>query len=233
MKGYRISIIRHGATAANSEGRYIGVTDVPLSSEGRAALKEKQGAGGYPSVQAVYSSPLKRCVESALILFPGNHGELMTVDMFKELDFGEFENKTVDELIQQEAYKTWLKGGADAAPPGGESLNQLTERVFSGLQLILRHMMDNGFTHTALVTHSGIMTHMLAGFGLPKAQPMDFLREPGEGWDIMINLQMWMNSGVFEVAGALPYYNSEEEESGAEEDFQENETFCFDGEDEP
>lgn len=212
MKGYRISILRHGSTDANAEGRYIGVTDMPLSGEGRRALKEKQQCGGYPAVQAVYSSPLKRALESALILFPANREEIMTVDMFKELDFGEFENKTVDQLIEKAEYKAWLKGGPNASPPGGESLNQLTKRVFNGLQLILRHMMDNGFTHTALVTHSGIMTHMLAGFGLPKGQPMDFLRQPGEGWDIIINLQMWMNSGVFEVAAALPYYDSQEDE---------------------
>ena len=38
MKSYQIHFIRHGATAANREGRYVGVTDTPLSQEGICLL---------------------------------------------------------------------------------------------------------------------------------------------------------------------------------------------------
>ena len=38
MKSYQIHFIRHGATAANREGRYVGVTDTPLSQEGIGAI---------------------------------------------------------------------------------------------------------------------------------------------------------------------------------------------------
>ena len=40
MKSYQIHFIRHGATAANREGRYVGVTDTPLSQEGIGKLED-------------------------------------------------------------------------------------------------------------------------------------------------------------------------------------------------
>ncbi len=70
MKGYRISIIRHGRTDANDNGIYIGSTDLPLSAKGAGELAAKMDEFEYPAVHRVYSSPLKRCTETAEILFP-------------------------------------------------------------------------------------------------------------------------------------------------------------------
>ena len=41
MKGYRLSILRHGMTEANAKGIYIGKTDTPLSDKGAAQLAAK------------------------------------------------------------------------------------------------------------------------------------------------------------------------------------------------
>ena len=70
MKGYRISILRHGKTAANEDGIYIGKTDLPLSEAGKEELRELYETHEYPKVQKVYTSPLERAVQSAEILFP-------------------------------------------------------------------------------------------------------------------------------------------------------------------
>ncbi|MEG0614429.1 MAG: phosphoglycerate mutase family protein, partial [Oscillospiraceae bacterium] len=48
MKGYRLSILRHGHTSANNDGRYIGSTDLPLSDEGREELVNKFNVSDYP-----------------------------------------------------------------------------------------------------------------------------------------------------------------------------------------
>lgn len=91
MKGYRISVIRHGMTAANENGIYIGRTDYPLSNKGAAELAGKTDEFVYPNVARVYSSPLRRCMETADILFPGV--PVQTVDNLIEMDFGKFEGK--------------------------------------------------------------------------------------------------------------------------------------------
>lgn len=89
MKGYRISVIRHGRTAANDKGIYIGRTDFPLSDKGAAELAGKMDEFRYPNVARVYSSPLRRCTETAEILFPDV--QIQTVDNLIEMDFGTFE----------------------------------------------------------------------------------------------------------------------------------------------
>ncbi|MFR4477353.1 MAG: histidine phosphatase family protein, partial [Ruminococcus callidus] len=99
MKGYRISVIRHGRTAANDKGIYIGRTDFPLSDKGAAELAGKMDEFRYPNVARVYSSPLRRCTETAEILFPDV--QIQTVDNLIEMDFGTFEGKSADELVHK------------------------------------------------------------------------------------------------------------------------------------
>ena len=83
----KIWLIRHGMTEGNRYQRYIGVTDEPLCEEGRELLEKFT----YPKPQAVFVSPLKRCLETAAILF--GDPKVRIIDQLAECDFGEFENK--------------------------------------------------------------------------------------------------------------------------------------------
>ena len=72
MKTFKLHLIRHGITAGNLQGLYIGSgTDLPLCDEGRAQLADLKERFDYPQVDTVFSSPLLRAVETANILFPG------------------------------------------------------------------------------------------------------------------------------------------------------------------
>lgn len=99
MKGYRISLIRHGRTEANDKGIYIGRTDYPLSQKGISELYNKLDEFEYPHVGKVYSSPLQRCTETAEILFPDSSVQI--VENLIEMDFGDFEGKSADELVKK------------------------------------------------------------------------------------------------------------------------------------
>lgn len=202
MKGYRISILRHGITDANENGIYIGKTDLPLSENGREALQEKYDTHEYPKVQRVYSSPLERALQTAEILFPDR--ELVVVDDLREMDFGVFENLSVDDLIELDSYKKWLKGGLDNPPPNGESLRNMMLRCYSALNLMILDMMKEGITHAGAVTHSGILMNMMSCFGLPKMKPMEFACDPGEGYEILVSAMMWQNGNTFEILGKIP-----------------------------
>lgn len=202
MKGYRISILRHGITDANENGIYIGKTDLPLSENGREVLQEKYETHEYPKVQKVYTSPLERAVQSAEILFPDR--ELVVVDDLREMDFGVFEGLSVDDLIELDSYKKWLKGGLDNPPPNGESLRNMMLRCYSALNLMILDMMKEGITHAGAVTHSGILMNMMSCFGLPKMKPMEFACDPGEGYEILVSAMMWQNGNTFEILGKIP-----------------------------
>lgn len=202
MKGYRLTFLRNGKTRANAEGIYIGKTDWPLSDVGRAELEEKYDMHRYPKVERVYSSPLTRALQSAEILFPDR--EIVICDEMTEMDFGVFEGLSVEQLMELDSYKNWIKGGLDNAPPNGESLRSMINRVYSGLNLMIMDMMKNDISDAGVITHSGIMMNLLSCFGLPKMKPMEFACEPGEGWMIYVTAQLWQNGGTFEILGKVP-----------------------------
>ena len=172
MKGYRISVIRHGRTAANDKGIYIGRTDYPLSDKGAAELAGKTDEFVYPKVARVYSSPLRRCIETAEILFP--EVQLQTVENLMEMDLGKFDGKSADELVDKPEFKEWLKGGADCRPPEGESVQEVQLRIYKALREVILDMMQEDLLHCAMITHSGIIVHMLAGLACRKFRPRNY-----------------------------------------------------------
>ena len=180
MKNYRLYLIRHGITSGNLEGKYIGTTDLPLCEEGEDAISSLAALDVYPKVQKVYSSPLKRCLQTADIIYPERL--LKRIDGIAELDFGEYEGKTQAELQSDEKYLEWLKGGYDAAPP---------------------NMMANEVTSAAVITHSGVIMNLLSGYGLPKMKPIDFACNQGEGFEIQLSTFLWQHGPVFEIVGKL------------------------------
>ena len=70
MRSYHIYLIRHGLTKANLEGKYIGETDLDLCEEGVSELLSLKEQFVYPAVGRVYSSPLRRSVQTARLLYP-------------------------------------------------------------------------------------------------------------------------------------------------------------------
>lgn len=203
MKGLHLSLIRHGRTDANDQGIYIGRTDYPLSEKGIAELYNKMDEFVYPSVAKVYSSPLRRCTETAEILFPEK--DIQCIDELIEMNLGQFDGKSADELINLPEFKEWLKGGAECAPPEGESVADIQLRIFKALAIIIKDMMENDLRHCAVVTHGGIISNMVAGFGLPKVDPQELQAAFGEGYDIHITAALWQRSGAFELLGMTPY----------------------------
>ena len=176
MKNYHISLIRHGITDANDRGMYIGTTDYPLNDAGRNELYDKADRFVYPRYERVYSSSLLRCTESAEILFPNR--DLVIAEEFGELHFGKFEGKTAEELVGNEEYRTWLKGGMEAKPPEGESVADLCVRTYKGFSKILADMMNEDFQHVAIITHAGVIANSLTASDCRSSIPNRFTVNP-------------------------------------------------------
>ena len=202
MKGYRISIHRHGQTLANEEGRYIGITDYPLSDKGRDELENLSKNHSFERCERIYSSPLLRAVQSCRILYPNS--EITEVDGLKEMDFGVFEGLKAEEILHLDSYRQWLKGGLDNPPPNGESLRDMTERSYSAIDAVILDMMKHRIYNAAVMTHSGIMMNLLSCFGIPKLKPMEFACNPGEGQEVYVTAMMWQRDGIFEILGKIP-----------------------------
>lgn len=210
MRSYKLYIYRHGMTAANLEGRYIGRTDEPLSDAGIAELLTKASEKEYPNIGKLYASPLKRALQSAGALYPGH--PIHVVEELREYDFGDYENKTVSELGQDESFFAWV-GKQGAAPPHAEDPAAFSKRVLEGINRIILDMMKNGISEAAVVTHGGVLMSILAICGLPRMAPTNWSVAYGEGYSLLINAQLWANTQTFEVCDHLPYEPEEEFES--------------------
>lgn len=132
-------MIRHGRTKGNTENRYIGTTDEPLlASEAERLLAKRETLEemrmDHPDILLV--SPMRRCLETAAILFP--ESEPVIVPDFRECDFGEFENKNYQELSGNVDYQRWIDSGGRLPFPGGESMSSFQERVCRAFDRVVR-----------------------------------------------------------------------------------------------
>lgn len=122
--------IRHGETKANREHRYLGKTDESLSERGIETLRAYQQRKDYPDVQYLFTSPMKRCMETAQILYPSLCP--VVIPEWKEINFGQFEYRNYEELKEDAQYRAWLESGGTLAFPEGESREQFIRRCERG-----------------------------------------------------------------------------------------------------
>ena len=126
----RLLLVRHGKTEWNEAGRYIGRSDIGLSAFG---LREAEALGqrlAGERIDAIYCSNLKRAVQTAQVITSGRDVELVTCEELREMDFGEFEGLTLEEIRQRRPEFDWWTGrDADMEFPQGESVRRVASRV--------------------------------------------------------------------------------------------------------
>lgn len=163
----RIILIRHGMTAGNYKKKYIGRTDEELMNTD--CLDRN-----YPDCSSVVTSPLLRCVQTAKYIYPSKPVLICTA--LRECDFGDFENKSYEELKGNPDYERWLLSGGELTFPGGESSTDFKKRCINGFfESVGKTKKD-----TAFVIHGGsIMAIMERLFG---GDFYDYQVKNGEGY---------------------------------------------------
>lgn len=202
MKTYTIYLFRHGLTRGNINAQYIGHTDYPLTSSSIESLKSIKMKHHYPVVEAVFSSPLKRCIDSANIMFPKNNP--LVVNDLIEYNFGEFEECTAKDLENNDDFKAWLHGDIHARPPYGESNAEFTHRVCSAFEKIVEGLMKTGTQTAAIVGHAGVLMTILACYGVPEAPMAHWQMDAGYGYKLRITPSLWMQMNKIEVIDLAP-----------------------------
>ena len=89
-------LIRHLKTPGNEKRQYIGSTDEELSEQEVLNFKQRYKIDSYPQVEQVIVSPMKRCIQTAELIYP--EVQIQQESLLKECDFGIFEGKNYDEL---------------------------------------------------------------------------------------------------------------------------------------
>jgi alpha-ribazole phosphatase len=202
-------LIRTGKTGDGPWKRYVGQSDIPLCDKGVEALKELGREFQYPKVEMVYSSPLKRCIQTSEILFPGVY--TAEAPGLMDMNLGEFEGKTFEELRDDEIFADWLKDSFQNTPPGGEETIAFTKRIIQGFSDIFAKMMEEKISNVAVVTHGGVIMTLLASIGLPKLPLHQWAVDNGCGYTVLVTPQMWMRDRAVEVFAHLPEAKTEDD----------------------
>lgn len=201
MRTLKIHLIRHGATDANYDGRYIGCkTDLPLAPEGLNELRLLKDDIDYPEIERLYSSPMMRCRQTGAVLYPDF--EPVTVEELKEYDFGSFENKTAAELESNPNFIPWTSGRL-SAPPGGEDNSEFIKRICVGFNKIVLDMIESGLTESAVIMHGGAIMMLLGVSAVPRSKPVEWTADNGRGYSVRVTPSLYHKSGVIEVYGIV------------------------------
>lgn len=127
----RILLVRHGETEWNKAHRNEGHRDNSLTTVGLQQAKALSQRLSKQKINVIYSSDLKRAVHTAEIIALEHNAELVTCEELREIDFGEFEGLTGDEIRQRYPHFNWssLQHHPHEKLPSGESISQLAARV--------------------------------------------------------------------------------------------------------
>jgi len=176
-------LIRHGTTQGNLERRFIGILDVDLAPQGEA-LARRVGPT-LPAVERVYRSPLKRCRQTAELLWPGVAESV--IDELRETDFGPFEGKNHEELKDDPLYQSWLKNPDFSRIPVGESAQAVVERVSAGLKRVAEDAGQRGLSLAGVVSHGGALMGLLSRYGRPERSYYDWMCPNCGGFRVRLN----------------------------------------------
>jgi probable phosphoglycerate mutase len=125
-----VYIARHGETTWNAVGRYQGRLETPLSPLGQAQAQALATALEPRAIRRIISSPLSRCVQTAVPLSVQIGVPVETDPLLLEIAHGEWEGRYRDEIARSEPelYRTWREQPQLVKFEGGESLADVFER---------------------------------------------------------------------------------------------------------
>ena len=150
----KLTLIRHTSLQIAS-GVCYGQSDVDVAVSFMQEVATTKAKLSDIKVDAVFSSPLQRCIKlaNALELDAIQHD-----DRLKELHFGDWEMQAWDD-IPREYFDEWAQNYAVMSPPNGETFGQLQARGIAFIDDMLNQYHQG---HVLVVTHGGMIRALLA-----------------------------------------------------------------------
>jgi alpha-ribazole phosphatase/probable phosphoglycerate mutase len=197
--GCRLYLVRHGETDWNVREKFQGHSNVPLSERGREQARSLAKRLAKRKLAAFFASDLQRALETASILAAPHGLRVETVDSLREMNFGVWEGRTVQEIREncRELAERWWSNPVDTCLPEGETLKELACRVNDAIARIVGRFQND--EEVVVVSHGGPLRAAIAtvlGMDLKlywrlrldnaSLSRIDF-RSPGEGILVLLN----------------------------------------------
>ena len=193
----RLLLVRHGDTELNSAERYWGNTDVRLSEAGLRQAEKLRDRLAPEKIDNIYSSDLQRASVTAEIIASGHHLETITCPELREMNFGELEGLKFSEISERypEVTELWVQRSPKLKCPGGESLEEFSNRVSQFLPRLDKHAPEETII---IVAHSGSLRSMVCFL-------MDI--RPERRWQFRLDLASLTILDTYPLGAILSLFN--------------------------
>jgi broad specificity phosphatase PhoE len=167
MPVQEVFLVRHGETEWSLNGRHTGVSDIPLTENGRRVARRWQPFAATRTFDLVLTSPLQRARETCELAGLGERAE--TDPDLMEWDYGAYEGLTPQEIRAKDPEWMIFRDGC----PGGESPEQIGARIDRVIAKIRVRARD-----VAVFAHGHVLRVLGARWlGLPPSAGSHFLLE--------------------------------------------------------
>jgi len=180
-----IFLVRHGSH--DEVGRVLsGRSGILLNERGREQARRAGARLAACGVDAVWSSPRPRAIETAGIVARTIGCAIEIVDGLDEIDFGCWTGRAFADLDSNPAWQRWNAARGVAATPAGETIAQVAARAVARLETI------GAARRIACVSHCDVIRAIVAHvIGLDGDRLLSFDCDPGS----VTRLQLWRGGG--------------------------------------
>lgn len=154
-------MVRHGRTQWNNERRYQGHSDQPLLPGSEAGLEELRMQIQVMEFSKVYCSDLRRCKQTLAYLRPDLLHLAVYDKRLREMDFGQWEGQTYEQLKGLADYRSWIDCPEQVTPPDGESWSDFSNRVTAfcdEMEHHAAHITRQIPPSILIITHGGVIS---------------------------------------------------------------------------
>lgn len=161
-------LIRHASCGGLGRTLWGRTPGVCLNETGKAEAQRLVDRLRGITLQAIYSSPLERALETAETIARSMKLEVSTNRAFDEVDFGDWTGKSFDTLATDERWRRFNSVRSATRIPGGESFVEVQTRIVTEMERISAHN-----ERVAIVSHADVIK---AAIGYFTATPIDLLQ---------------------------------------------------------
>ncbi len=150
----RLLLVRHGITESNSARKFVGYSDVELSTAGYRQVERLRERLVDDKIDAVYSSDLSRALVTAEVISSEHKVDIVTCPELREVNYGNVEGLTFEEIsrLYPEVAESLTNFSLRLKFPGGEDFEAFIERASKFLDKLKRHTPSQTIL---IVSHSG------------------------------------------------------------------------------
>lgn len=161
----RVHLIRHSLTSETGKRLSSLDPDISLSPEGLSRAEELGRSLAAVPLRAVYTSPYRRCVETAAAITRGRRIRPRVTPAFVEADYGRWLGRPLKSLYRLKAWQHLMASPTRFRFPDGETLQEVQNRAVAGVEALAQKHADDTI---AISSHGDVIKVILTHYlGVP------------------------------------------------------------------